>query len=276
MNRRTFLAACASAPTLAALLAACGEDTTTGGIGYPQGANDAVLRLGYRGGFVAPGTDFINLPTLLISGDGRVFAPGAQTMEYPGPLLPAISVRTITPAGIRRVVQLAVDAGLLAPPPDYTLPEGIGIADAPDTVLIINANGATFEHVAPALGMVAGAGGTETPARERLNRFVTLLADLAKVAGSGNLGTDEVLVPTSYRFVANPVDPTQFTDPSPTIVDWPADSGVVLVDSAQCAVVTAEKIGDLFTRATQLTFFLEGEQAYQLSAVAMLPGDPVC
>ncbi|NMD25727.1 MAG: hypothetical protein GYA65_16250, partial [Actinobacteria bacterium] len=72
------------------------------------------------------------------------------------------------------------------------------------------------------------------------------------------------------------VDPTQWADPAPTIVEWPADAGAVLADSTQCAVL-AGAVGDsLFATATQLTFFQEAELVYQLSVAGVLPGDPSC
>ncbi len=260
-----------------AIVAACGDDSkAASGIDRPHGANDVVLRIGYEGGFVGPGVNFVRLPQLLISGDGRVIQPGAQTEQYPGPLLPTMTERTIDDAGVQKVLALASDAGLLAAPPDYSLPQGVGIADASDTVVEITANGTTYRHQANALGMDLGDGAKSTPARDRLNAFVMLLGDLSKVVGDAHLGKEMPLTPTSYRFQAMVVDPTQFGDPAPTLVEWPADTGVVLADSAQCATVDAAKVGDLFSRATQLTFFTEADLAYQLSVAGVLPGDAVC
>ncbi len=277
MDRRSFISVLLGTPALIAIVAACGDDTKdAAGLVRPTGANDVVLRIGYEGGFVGPGVNFVRLPQLLISGDGRVVQPGAQTEQYPGPLLPTLTERTIDDAGIQKVLALASDAGLLAAPPDYSLPQGVGIADASDTVVEISANGTAYRHQANALGMDMGDGGKSTPARDRLNAFVLLLGDLPKVVGDAHLGKETMLAPDRYRFQAMVVDPTQFGEPAPTLVEWPSDTGVVLADSAQCATVEATKVADLFTRATQLTFFTEADVAYQLSVVAVLPGDAVC
>ena len=222
---------------------------------------------------------FVNLPTLLVSGDGRVFTPGAQTEVYPGPLLSPMYERSITEAGIEKILKLADDAALLRPAPDYTLPaDGPQVTDAPDTVVMINVNGKAFEHRAYALGMFGGdgSGSEQTPARENLFRFVTLLADVAKVAGAANVGKDEVWLPDRFRFQATVVDPTQWTDPAPNVVEWPTGSGVVLADSAQCAVVGADAMKGLFDTATQLTFFQEEALVYQIAVVGVLPGAAVC
>lgn len=276
MNRRTFLAAVAGTPALAALLAACGDDKKVAFDSIPDGPQDVIIKITNEGGFVPAGFFFVNLPNLLISGDGRVFAPGAMIEIYPGPLLPAITERSITEAGIQKVLQLADDAGLLGAPLDYSVPDGIGIADAPDTVVVINVNGKVYEHRANALGFDMPEGSLSTPARDNLNTFVTLISDIAKVAGSGNVGDEHIFVPDQYRFQALAVDPTQWTDPSPTIVAWPNATGAVLAESLECATVPADAVEELFTSSNQLTFFEEGDLTYQLYAVGVLPGDATC
>lgn len=285
MNRRSFLTTIIGTPALVALIAACGDDSTqgndsgsgaSGGYVVPTDADAVVFRIGYEGGFTTPGSQFIHTPTLLISGDGRTFTPGATTLEFPGRLLPAIMQGTITAEGIQKVVKLADLAGLLGAIPDYSLPAGVMIADASDTVVTITANGATYEHRANALGFDTPDGSPSTPARDNLQEFVQLLANLSTAVGVDNVGVDAPIVAESYRFQAMAVDPTQWTDPSPTVVPWPADTGVVLADSTQCAHVDAVKVDELFADATQLTFFEENEVVYQLAVIATLPGEPAC
>ena len=275
MNRRTFLAALAGTPALAALVAACGNDSKRTFSSVPDGPQDVVIKITNEGGFVPAGFFFVNLPSLLISGDGRVFTPGAMIEIYPGPLLPAITERSITDEGIRRVLQLADDAGLLGAPLDYSLPGGIAVADAPDTVVVIHVDGKVYEHRANALGFDMP-DGASSAARENLNTFVTLVSDVAAVAGGNNVGEEYAFVPEQYRFQALAVDPTQWTDPSPTIVAWPDGTGAVLSESLQCATVAADAVGELLTSATQLTFFAEADITYQLYAVGVLPGDATC
>ncbi len=282
MNRRNFLTALIGTPALVALVVACGDDSvqgndSQGGGGYtvPTDADAVVFRIGYEGGFTTTGSQFIHIPTLLIAGDGRTFTPGAMTLQYPGALLPAINQGSITPAGIQKVVKLADLAGLLGTIPDYSLPQGLMIADAPDTVVTIIANGVTYEHRANALGIDSPDGGS-TPARDNLLKFVDLLANLPSAVGVDNVGADKPMVADSYRFQAMVVDPAQWTEPSPTVVAWPADTSVVLADSTECAQVAAGKVDALFAEATQLTFFEEGSVVYQLAVVAALPGEPAC
>ncbi|MGB8859971.1 MAG: hypothetical protein WCC60_11980 [Ilumatobacteraceae bacterium] len=277
MNRRSFLAALIGTPALAALLAACGDDSHSASeYSVPNDADAVVLRVTYEGGFVPAGTAFVNLPTLLVSGDGRAFRPGPMTEQFPGPLLPAVLERAITSEGIQRILHLADDAGLLAEPPDYSLPEGDMVADASDTVVTLTVNGTTYVHRANALGIDSPDGFGSTPARDNLEKFVTLIADLEKVVGADNLGVEQPFVPVHYRFQAMVVDPTQWTDPAPTVVEWPAATGVTLADATQCATIDAATSETVFQNATQLTFFQEAGLVYQVVAVGVLPGDASC
>ena len=171
MNRRTFLTALAGTPALAALVAACGDDAKQSSrYSFPDLPDEVVVRIGYEGGFVGPGVSFVNLPTLLVSGDGRVFTPGAQTEVYPGPLLSPMYERSITEAGIEKILKLADDAALLRPAPDYTLPaDGPQVTDAPDTVVMINVNGKAYEHRASRWGCSEGtAAAASRPRRAKI------------------------------------------------------------------------------------------------------------
>ena len=274
LNRRSFLGAALATPALVALLAACASDNKTGsgGISHASGRDDQLVRIGFEGGFTAPSYQFTRVPTLLISGDGRVILPGAQTEQFPGPLLPALFERSITEAGIQKVLELADAAKLLQPPPDYTAP--MNVADAPDTVVVLAANGQTYRHSAYALGM----GEPEvTPARKALSGFVTTMGDIDKVAGAANLGEGKPYVAESYRMQARALTAVDLSgyEPAPQIVAWPTGTGVLLASAATCVVVPAAKVDAVFKTATQTTFFTEDGVTYEVVAIAKLPGD-VC
>jgi hypothetical protein len=288
MDRRNFLTAFIGAPAVAALIAACGDDTVQpadtsppgteapAGITHPTGADEMLLRIGYEGGFVTPDMLFARIPTLLITGDGRAIVPGAVAAVYPGPLVSPLFQRSIDETGIQTILELARDKGLLAAAPDYSVPpDGPQVADAPDTVVEIAANGTSYRHQAYALGFD---GLTSTPARDALNAFVTALSDLAAAAGADHLGAEEPFEPSAFRVRATPVDPAQFAEPAPTIREWPADTGIVLAQASNCAVADATKVATLFDESNQLTFFTEADSAvtYQLAVVQQLPGDNPC
>jgi hypothetical protein len=66
-----------------------------------------------------PAATFTWGSTALIA-DGKLYTPGAMILIYPGPLLPAVNVRSITPTGVSRIFEAAQAAGLLAGPTDLT------------------------------------------------------------------------------------------------------------------------------------------------------------
>ncbi len=293
MNRRTFLSAALVAPVVAAL-SACGDPdhvpagtdpttpgTTPGtipvgtGIAHPTTAEDVVLKLSYEGGFVPAGYAFVNTPTLLVSGDGRVFTQGVIPAIFPGPLLPTVMARSITEDGIQALLGIAETAGLLATPPDYR--GGDGIADAPNTVVTINAAGSSFVHSGYALG-IDSPQGPESSARQALLDAATRLADIETAAGAANLGTDQPFVAQTYRFQARAIDQAELTnqDPAPSVVEWPTAAGVSLAAATTCARVDAAAVGSLFVDAKQNTYFQEGDVVYQVAVAGVLPGDPAC
>ena len=296
MNRRTFLSSVMITPALAAVLAACGDDskpaavdtggssgpTTTAsaqGIPYPTGADDVIVRWGIEGGFVVAGFAFTNVPSLLITGDGQVFSPGATALIYPGPLLPNLAVGSITPQGIEKILELAKTAGLLAPPPEYFAE--VQVADVPDTVLVLGPVGGPYRHQANALGFQTDENGNPapelTPEREKLYQFVTLLGTLSKITGEQNLGTGDMYAPTEFRMQSRVVTKEEFDSvESATMVDWPAEISVRLADALTCARVSGAAATKTLNDAKQNTYFKDADVLYSLAAVGVLPGDPAC
>lgn len=285
LSRRTLLLGAIALPSLAAFLAACGDpevdqsgstpDTAAPGTGieHPTGATDAVIRITYEGGYMPAGFAFVNTPSLIVSGDGKAYTPGVMTMEFPGPLVAPITVRTITEEGVQTLLQLASAAGLLATPPEY--PRNDMIADAPDTVVTIEAGGSTYVHRAYALGINAN----ETdPARKVLADFVTAASDLPGTVGAAALGPEAMLEPMAFRFQAMPTTEADLAgiDPKPTITEWPESTGVDLGAAASCASALADAVGPTFTAADSNTVFAQGEALYRLAVAPVLPGDPPC
>jgi hypothetical protein len=249
-------------------------------IEHPTGAADAVIRFGYEGGFVVQGTAFVNMPTLLISGDGKAYTPGVTTMQFPGPLVLPMSVRTITEAGVQTLLAAAQAAGLLAPPPDYVVESNV--ADVPNTVVTLQAGGSTYVHSAYALGFATDDQGQpapeSSPARVALQGYVTLIGDLAAAVGADQLGDETIVVPTEYRVQATPVVEADLTgiEPAPTIVDWPETTGLDLAAAATCARLTADAAGSVLADADSNTYFRQGDALYRVVAAVALPGDQTC
>ena len=269
----------------ALLLAACGADdpeVTTGeppphAGGDPNAADSdaVVLSITDMGGFVPSDRTFSNTPRLLVTSDGRVIQGGPVIAIYPGPLLPNLLQRSITEAGIQRLIDLADQHGLLGNV-TYTRPGNI--ADAADTVVTITVNGQTFEHRAYALGLGGGPDGGETDTdRARLFDFVAAATDLTSDPAADEIGPAEPYRSDSYLIRALEAEDTEPTGDAPiniepTLVDWPSDAPARLAAAAECAEVPTNGLGRLFEGANQLTLFVDDGVAYSLAVTPRVPG----
>ena len=245
------------------------------GFAHPTGPDDEIVNYTELAGFTTMEYAFQQPPSVLISGDGRVFTVGPQIAIYPGPALPNIQVGTITEDGIQTVLEAADQAGLFAEI-EYEAPTIV--ADAPTASVTLNVDGVSWVHQAYALGLGGGpdsaTGAESTPEREALLAFTTQLMDLPTLVGADQLGPVEPFEPEEYLIRAVPAeDPDSMASEGiePTIVEWPSTAGVTLAEAGECAVVQASDVGDLFTSADQLTFFTEGDVTYQVFAVQRLP-----
>jgi hypothetical protein len=294
VNNTLRIASLPLAATLALSLAACGDDSSapaatepappdttappttvpgttapdSGTIDHPVGADEIVLRIAYEGGFVPQEVAFLNLPTLLVTGDGRLIVQGPVAEIYPGPLLPNLQVRTISETGIQQLLTMAAEHGLLTER-EYIDPTNI--ADAPDTVVEISANGETYHHQAYALGL--GGEGTETDElRQALSDFVAAATGDWLYGSNPELGQEQPYTSDTYLIRALEVGDHQ-GEIEPTVVEWPADASVALADASECATIPASEVEALLADATQLTFFAQGGITYQLAAKPQLPAD---
>lgn len=297
MNRRRFLALTVPVALAAPLLAACGGDgvdpagqpidttpgdTTPGStpgtdapsaaIEHPTGADEVVVRYTDEGGFVPAGYSFINQPNLLITGDLRVIEPGAMIAIFPGPMIRPLFQRSITEEGLQTLLALADESEMLQEPPEY--PTNPMIADAPDTVITLAADGGTFTHRAYALNIDE----ESDPDRARLADFSTALRDLPGVVGAANLGEQQPYTGSQYRFMTMPVNMADYAgnEPSPEVREWPADAPVRLADAAECALLDAADVETLLADTTEWTFFTDADVTYQLFVAHVLPGDAAC
>ncbi|MEO6123675.1 MAG: hypothetical protein ABIR32_08170 [Ilumatobacteraceae bacterium] len=254
----------ASTPATAAVAA---------GIEHPVDADEVILRYGLVGGFTTRQYAFIQIPSVLVTGDGRLITPGIMTLEYPGPLLSVLNERSITEEGIQKLLALADSAGLLAPPPDYSAE--VLVADAPDTRVEIHADGATYIHQAVTLGFDEP---NESDARKALRLFAEQLDDITTAVGDQNLGPDAPLVPAAYRIQTEVVTEAEIAgyEPAPTVLDWTL-TDVSLADAADCLAIPLATAGTVFADAKQNSLFREtvGTESlvYRVAVIAKLPGE---
>ena len=205
-------------PVVAVVLAACGDDsppaaapeatetlppvTSVGAPShvYATGPDDVVIAVEYEGGFVPREMLFARTPVAMVTGDGRALTTGPVPAIYPGPLLPNLLERSITPEATQALLATADDLGLLA---DVIYERNDQIADAADTVVTITVDGATYRHAAYALGMDV----EEDPARANLAEFVNAMVDLPGTVGEDQLGQEGPFAGEQYLLQAEPFDP---------------------------------------------------------------------
>jgi hypothetical protein len=150
---------------------------TTGEFAHPTGADELVLRIAVGGGFVPVEVHLTEMPQFSVYGDGRVVFLGPQIEIYPPPALPNLRVVRLTEDGLQQLLAEANDAGLIGRSRQYRNDQ---VADAPTTVITVNANGQTTVVAAYALGIGENPNATEQEQDEldAIKSFVERMIDL--------------------------------------------------------------------------------------------------
>ena len=99
-----------------------------------------MLRVATEGGFTPVDYQLTNMPTFSLYGDGTIVTTGPMIEIYPPPALPSLQSQTVDSAGMDAIVAAAIDAGLDSAG-DLTDMGSVAIADAPDTVFTLHADG---------------------------------------------------------------------------------------------------------------------------------------
>ncbi len=252
----------------------------------PVDPDRPIFSVTWDGGFVGPGTILGRLPVIVVYPDGRVIVQGPQIEIYPGPLMPNLQERTLTPAALARLIELARDRDLLRTI-HYDFP---GIADATDTILTINLDGATYRVSAYALTEAAfdlgpGSDDAMPKGRAALRDFIDVLSGLP---ASDYVDAEHSYVAKSIRVYAGK-DVLVSNDDLPIdqpAVAWPledlATAGEAVVNRAidvRCQVIIGDDlltVMPLLQGANSLTAFVSGGEPYGLIVRPMLPGETGC
>lgn len=260
------------------------DDVVPGGT--PAVAGAPVLQLSSRGGFSMIGYDFSAPPTLTVYDDGRAVVPGPQIAIYPAPVLPNLQVEQLSADDLDALVAAARDAGLLADPPDYGMPN---VTDLPTTYLTLTVDGRTVTHAAYALGIVDGESATpegalargdsgltdaQAAARQTLAQFIATANDLVGATGAGELYAIE-----AFGVFAWPIDASVegAVAPDVQVLPWPLD--VALADMTQCTLVDGDAAQTLLATlagANQATVFTQDDVTYTVWFRPLLPHEAGC
>ena len=220
--------------------------------------------------------------------DGRVITQGPVLAIYPGPFMPNLQERTLSPEALDRLIALAREKDLLKDV-RYDFP---GIADAADTVLEINLDGKSYRLTAYALAE-AGMEGEIAPAvevppadkagRTAMREFIDALMAIPE--------TDYVDQPHAYEFEAlrlyvkpaEIVENSEFPGEQPPIA-WPLDdlatAGTAIDNPSvdRCLVVDGDDLATvlpLLQGANQLSVFeSEGRGLLARSRSRSTPASP--
>jgi hypothetical protein len=276
-----------AAALLAALPAACGddgEDTSTGGdtdggpravTGTPGGTDSGLfVEVVNAGGFVPMGFDFRNLPVAAIHADGRVFAPGAITLQFPGPAVLPVFTGQLDDGALEDLLAAAAEAGLLDDDaPDYGGQADLPIADASTTRVTVVVDGE--EHVVEAYALEFTDGLPPEVAEAR-----AALADFVAAVNEAVLAARDPFDPDRYRVLATaPIDPTAVDPglPQPNVLDWPA--GLPEPVEGECTALTGDAAAAFeaaLEQADEQTQWRIGERTFGLFARPVLPHEPDC
>ena len=277
-----------------------GGGETSDGIEHPTGADEPILVVEEAGGFAMPQMIAARVPTFALYGDGRVIMQGMQTLEFPGPALPALIERTMTEDGIQAVLEAIEDTNLFTG--DLELRGAMNVvADATDTVFHLSANGDEVTVTVYALGMLdPSLGGNfenvdqaEIDAHAVLSQLRDALMTIETSVPGGAWESEgwQPYTPTAFRLYVRDVtgEPIEGGELPGVVRDWPTDDDPaafgeeipVFGDGTRCGVVEGEAAATWFTDlsvSTQQTIWTsDGDNRFTVLARPLLPGEePSC
>lgn len=232
-------------------------------IDHSTGSDDLILGVKIEGGFTLPYVTLVQAPEFSLFGDGLIVTIGPTTLQFPGPALPNLRARRISPEGIQAILAEADTAGLLA---DDIFLRADEIADAGTTTFTTTANGETVSISAYALGpdVPPGVVGSVAEIYRRLGEFQRLLGTLEEWLPAGSVVEADVPYAIDrLQIIAIPVGNLQVPlEPAGPPAVWPLQPGL-----GQIGLPLAETDSDLgglpeFGEARCATF--EGDAAATL------------
>jgi hypothetical protein len=271
-----------------ALATACGvRSTDAPGGSFPSYSRDSdrlVFRVATAGGFVAPQQTLQQMPSFSLYGDGRAITQGAQIEIYPGAALPSLVVTSMTPAGVRALVNDALRAGLGRSRSYTTMP----VSDMPTTTFTLNIDGETHTTRVYALGADRTAptmSSEEQRARAALERLSRELTDLRHALPAGSVGPDRGYRPEGLRVFVQPYDGRREPALHEPAMAWPLSKPLASlgektsISGMTCGTVTGSDVAPLLqaaASANQLTPWTSHGSAYSLTFRVLLPDEHGC
>lgn len=266
------------------------DDGVAGRIEHPTGADEPILVVDAVGGFVP--VDFLvtQTPSFALFGDGRVVMMGVQTLEFPGPALPALIERRVTEQGIQAILEAVEATGQFSSSRELRGAMNV-VADAADTRFAVNAAGREVTVSVYGLGMVMpGMEVPDMPAGEAeahealgaLNDQLMMLDDWLPADAWATEGWHPY-EPDAFRLYVRDVTGEPVDGDLPEhVMDWPADDDPAAFGEEQpffgngtrCGVAEGESWLAALSEATQSTRWTDdGQRRFTVAPRPLLPHD---
>ncbi len=266
---------------------------STGDIEHPTGSDEAIIAITWAGGMLPVHMQATQTPQFVLTGDGRVIVPGMQTLEFPGPILPALQERTLTEEGVQLVLEALEETNLFVGDLENRVMQSM-MADANDTIFTVNAGGRTSVVTVYAIGALLpdmepppGADAAELEAYRVLSllndRLMTLDTWLPEDAWSSDWHDYQ---PEALRlYVRDVTDEPIDQDLPGQELEWPTDEDPAAFgeelpewgDGTRCAVVEGDAGATwlaAFAEANQNTVWTSGERRYAIQVRPLFPHEP--
>ncbi|MEV4347028.1 hypothetical protein AB0J83_21440 [Actinoplanes sp. NPDC049596] len=279
--RNTLIAAAAPLALLCACAQPDGAGATPSGSAPAasaptsgEGANYLVARAESAGGFVPADRTVGALPEVSVYADGRVITEGPVPAIYPGPALPNVLVKQITPEQVQELSRQGVEAGVRSGV-DFGRPN---VADAPTTKVTVRTDQGTQSVAVEALRESQANDPMLTQpqrdARKKLAAYVTTLTGLAG---------ETAYEPEELAVLARPYTAPGGADPKSPEIAWPGPAlpGAYLNPTFKIGCVTVsgaemEKVLAAAGKATAMTPWTSGGSKYLITFRPLLPDESGC
>ncbi len=260
----------------------------SGGIEHPTAADEAILVVDAVGGFVPVEFLVTQMPSFSLFGDGRVVMMGMQTLEFPGPALPALVERQLSEEGIQAVLEAVAATGQFDSTRELRGAMNV-IADAADTRFAVSAGGREVTVSVYGLGMLMP--GQEIPdmpageaeAHQALSALNDQLMTLDGWLPADAWATDgwHPYEPEAFRLYVRDVsgDPVDGDLPE-HVMEWPGEDDPAALGEEQpffgngtrCAIVEGDDWFAALSQATQSTRWTDdGERRFSVAPRPLLP-----
>ena len=273
-------------------------DDEVAGIEHPTGADEPILVIEDTGGFVMVQAIATRLPSFAMFGDGRVIMQGFQTLEFPGPAMPALIERTLNEDGIQAVLDAVEATDLFTA--DLELRGAMNvIADATDTVFRLNANGREVTISVYGLGLLdpefggnfEGIDPAEIDAHDVLSqlRDALMTIDTSVPADSWEAEGWQPYDAEAFRLYVREVSGEEIEGPDlpGRVREWPTDDDPAAFgeeeplfgDGTRCGAVSddagATWLEELNAAKQDTLWTTDGENRFVVMARPLFPGDEV-